>query len=123
MSSPSVQLRACTLTSPLKVLIFFGPETSVSANLAREAFDHHVAGDAGDRDRRAEGAQIEFDLIGYLNVEVGFDDVVVAAIDDAMVGVDVDDVAVLCDLELDVVEPIAGRAAHRLDDHLVAAAP
>ena len=39
-----------------------------------------------------------------------------------MVGVDVDDVAVLGDLELDLVEPFAGGATHGLDDDLIAAA-
>ena len=51
--------------------------------------------------------QIELHLARHLNVEVGLDDVVVAALDEAMVGVDLDDVAVLRDLELDVVEPLA----------------
>ena len=95
------------MTPPLNVLTRIGPETSVEPNLAREAVDDQVAGDAGDRDRRAEGPQIELDLAGHLDVEVGLDDVVVAPLDDAMVGVDVDDVAALRDLELDVVEPLA----------------
>ena len=39
-----------------------------------------------------------------------------------MVGIDLDGVAALRDLELDVVEPIARRAAHGVDDELIAGA-
>ena len=58
----------------------------------------------------------------HLDLEIGFDDVVVAAFDEAMVGIDFDGVAALRDLELDVVEPIARRAADRVHDQLVAGA-
>ena len=121
-SSPSRQSRACDADTAAEGLDPHRPGDVGEADIAGEAFDHEIAGHGRDRDRRAEGPQIELDLRGHLNVEVGFDDVVVATFDEAMVGVDVDDVAVLRDLELDVVEPLARRAAHRFDDDLVAAA-
>ena len=61
-------------------------------------------------------------LGGHLDLEIGFDDVVVAAFDEAMVGIDFDGAAALRDLELDVVEPIARRAADGVHDQLVAGA-
>jgi hypothetical protein len=61
-------------------------------------------------------------LDGTCDLEIGFDDVVVAALDEAMIGIDFDGAAALRDLELDVVEPIARRAADGVHDELIAGA-
>ena len=111
-------------TSPLNVLTSMSLPSPKSlrfdGDVRAEAVDVLAAVDADHRDRRAEGLDVEPRPRRHLDVEVGFDDVVVAALDDAMVGVDLDGVAALRDLELDVVEPIARGAAHGVDDHLVA---
>ena len=113
-------------TSPLKVLTsrsLPSPksfDSIVTSELKPSMFWLRV--DADHRDRRAERLDVEPRPRRHLDVEVGFDDVVVAAFDEAMVGVDFDGVAALRDLELDVVEPLARRAADGVHDQLVAGA-
>ena len=51
--------------------------------------------DADHRHRRAEGLDVEPRPGRHLDLEVGFDDVVVAAFDEPVVGVDFDGVAAL----------------------------
>src|SRR6185295_15131713 len=76
--------------------------------------------DASDVDRRAEHLDVEVGAARHLDVEVGFYDVVVpiAPRPIAVIGVDDDGGAVLVNVEGDVIQSVAGGAAHRVDDNL-----
>ena len=124
-SSPSLQLRACTSTPPLKVLTRTGPDDIGEPDVAREAVHGHGCRETPVTEiGRAEGPQIELRLTRHLDLEIGLDDVVVAPFDDSVVGVDLDAIASLAWISsLMSRKPFGGRTPHGVDDDLIAARP
>src|SRR6185503_3067513 len=98
------------------------PLSGLYADTRAETVDGEAPVDAGHRDRRAEGLDVELGLARHLDVEVGFDHVVVAPLHQPVIRVDLDQIAALRDLELDVLELIGPGPANRLDHHLIAGA-